>query len=104
LFVLFQTLPHAPHSLRALSLVSQPLLARPSQLPKPGLQAMLHAPELHAAVPFVLLQTLPQAPQFLGVLSLVSQPLLARPSQLPKPGVAHVLPAPGLQAAVPVAG
>src|SRR5262249_1962722 len=96
-----QALPQAPQFLPSTRmLVSQPLPAKPSQSAKPGLQAMLHAPELHAAVPFVLLQTLPQAPQLLGVLRLVSQPLLARPSQLPKPGLQAILHAPELHPAV----
>jgi hypothetical protein len=72
----------------ALVLVSQPLAALPSQLPKPALQVIPHTPPVQVAVPLLALHTLPQAPQWVGEDErLVSQPLAALPSQLPKPAL-----------------
>ena len=66
---------------------SQPLLcALPSQLAKPLLQLIWHAPRLHDALPLLLLQTMPQPPQALtAVCVFVSQPLVWLLSQLPQP-------------------
>jgi hypothetical protein len=67
-------------------LISHPVEAWPSQLPKPVLQAIVQAPREHPAEPFVPLQTVPQAPQFEAFVSvLVSQPFVALASQLPNP-------------------
>jgi hypothetical protein len=83
-------------------IVSQPLAKLPSQLPKPALQTMLHAPALHAATPFVDPQTVPQAPQFDRLLdSVVSQPFATLLSQLPKPALQLIPQLPFVQLAVP---
>ena len=89
LWPLAQTLLQAPQwFVLSVRFVSQPLLAIPSQLPKPGLQLEIEqTPELQAAVPLVELQTEPHKPQLEVVFRFVSQPLLASPSQLPKPGL-----------------
>ena len=66
------------------SVVSHPLPALLSQLPKPLVQTMVQAPSEHDGVPLVVLHALPQPPQWLTfVCVLASQPLLAWPSQLP---------------------
>jgi hypothetical protein len=58
---------------------SQPFDTALSQLPNPGLQLIVQAPVLQAAVPLVPLHTVPHAPQFATlVLALVSQPSLYR--------------------------
>lgn len=84
--------PHAPQCASVfVVLVSQPLTALPSQLPKP----MLHAPSVqlpvvHDAAALGREHTIPHAPQWLVLLLvLVSQPLLSVPSQSPKPAL-HV--------------
>ena len=79
------TRPHAPQCATVvLVLVSQPLVTLPSQLPRPALQAMEHAPPLHVGVPPTFEQRLPQPPQCITLVSvLVSQPLVATPSQSP---------------------
>jgi hypothetical protein len=47
---LTQTVPHAPQAFTLFEIaVSQPFVALPSQLPKPGLQATLHVPLAHEA-------------------------------------------------------
>ena len=77
-----------------LVLVSQPLVALPSQLPSPALHARLQTPPRQLAVPPVLGQRLPQPtaapgppmPQLFTSDSVVtSQPLVSTPSQLPRP-------------------
>jgi hypothetical protein len=71
-------------------LVSQPVLASPSQLPNPELHAMEHDPSEQLGVPFVALQMVPHVPQFVALVSVfVSHPVDPMPSQLPKPA-AHV--------------
>jgi hypothetical protein len=61
---------------------SQPLAALASQLPKPGLHAMLQLPVVQLGVPLVALQARPHPPQFSAlVFVLVSQPLPYWPSQ-----------------------
>jgi hypothetical protein len=63
-------------------LVSQPLLAIPSQSPSPAVQARAHTPPTHVAVPPVVGQRFPQAPQWLtSVRPSRSQPSTARPLQ-----------------------
>jgi hypothetical protein len=64
-----------------LVLVSQPLLIKPSQLPKPALQVMLQVPAEQAAVPLLLLQALPQPPQLAVLFRFTSQPLAGLLSQ-----------------------
>jgi hypothetical protein len=60
------------------------LLARPSQLPKPGLHApIVHVPVPQLAAAFGNEQPLPHAPQFAVLVSGASQPFAALPSQLP---------------------
>jgi hypothetical protein len=83
-----QTLPHIPQPVTLVAvLVSQPLAASPSQLPKPVLQAPTpHAPAVHVAVPLAVTQARSQAPQCAGALRVsTSQPLEATPSQSAKP-------------------
>jgi hypothetical protein len=84
-FATAHTLVHDPQALTLLvSVVSQPLAALASQLPKPAAQAIEHVPALHVGVPFTVLHALPQLPQLLRlVLVLVSQPLALTLSQLP---------------------
>jgi len=65
-------------------LVSQPLLGRLSQLPKPELQLGVQVPLGQVVVPFAFVHCVPHVPQFAVVLSEASQPLEACPSQLPK--------------------
>jgi hypothetical protein len=104
-WVLLQTVAQVPQwVVSALRLTSQPLLARPSQLPKPAEQLMPHTPPEQVAAPLVPLQAFPQELQFAGlVLRLVSQPLDTLPSQLPQPA-AHVMPQdPFVHEAVPLA-
>jgi hypothetical protein len=87
-----------------LKLTSQPLLARPSQLPKPVLQEIAQMPAEHEAVPLVEVQTFPQALQFETlVLRSTSQPLAALLSQLPKPEAHAIAQAPLVQEGVPLA-
>ncbi len=68
---------------------SQPLVATPSQLPKPVVQVSPQVPAEQSAVEFDPEgHTVPQRPQLATVLwTSTSQPLVATPSQLPKPGV-----------------
>jgi len=88
--------PHVPQLSRSLlRLVSQPLAAKLSQSPNPGLQLKPHVLATHFA-PVTLLpvdgQLLAQLPQWLAVLvRLVSQPLFAAPSQSSKLGL-HMKP------------
>lgn len=91
-FVPLHTVPQPPQFEALVSvLVSQPLLALPSQLPNPELQApSVHTPLAHDSLAFARSQTAPQAPQLARlVFVLVSHPLAELPSQLPKPGL-HV--------------
>jgi hypothetical protein len=89
-FATEQPTPQPPQCVVLLSGVSQPLLALPSQLPKPVVQpASAHEPALHAAVPFAYEHDRPHIPQWLVEVSGVSHPLLALPSQSPKPAL-HV--------------
>ncbi len=87
-FVSEHAAPHAPHAVTVLRRsVSQPLAAIPSQLPKPALQAMPHAPIAQVGVALARAgQAFPHAPQFetLAVRS-VSQPLPTIMSQSPRP-------------------
>jgi len=106
-FATTHALPQAPQlEGDVLVFTSQPSLASPLQLPKPGLQpATVHAPPAHPATPLGIEQTPPQIPQLVGeVLVFVSHPSAARPLQFPKPGLqpatVHVL---ATQPAVPFA-
>jgi hypothetical protein len=100
------SLPHAPQCVSELvSDVSQPLVALPSQSPKPALHAPIrHVPPTHEVVALGRLQARPQAPQCAAVvLRSVSQPLAALPSQLPRPIAQVVVPqTPIVHAGVPV--
>jgi len=89
-----QVIPQPPQLLTLLVvLVSQPLPARPSQLPKPAAQVMPHEPPAQLGVPLLPLHTLPQLPQLARFSAVpVSQPLPASPSQLPKPGLHEATP------------
>lgn len=91
----FTELQALPQKLQWLELVcrfvSQPLTALPSQLPKPELQAIEHAPPTHEGVPLLELQALPQLPQFVVLVMLVSQPFATFASQSAKPGL-HAMP------------
>jgi hypothetical protein len=89
---LLQIVPHAPQFAKLVDrFASQPVAARPSQLPNPVLHVpSTHEPPEQAAPAFANEQTLPQLPQLVTVVFvLVSQPFDAMPSQLPKPAV-HV--------------
>ena len=70
-------------------LVSQPLLALPSQSAKPALhEPRAHDPAAHDGVALASAQPWPQAPQLVSVVSSdVSQPLAAVPSQSAKPAL-----------------
>jgi len=100
-----QARPHAPQFAMVSRVVSQPLAALPSQLPRPAAQATPQVPALHVAVPPAGVgQALLQAPQWASEVRVsVSQPLAALPSQLPRP-VMHMPPhAPAVQVATPPA-
>jgi hypothetical protein len=80
-----QLLPQLPQLVTlVVKFVSQPLLARPSQSPRPGEQLDTpHTPPTQLGVPPVAEQTLPQVLQlFTSVFVFVSQPLAIWPSQL----------------------
>jgi hypothetical protein len=79
-----QTLPQLLQLVVVVSGVSQPLLAVPSQFPKPG----SHEPSVQVPVPqlsaaLVRAHATLQPPQWVSELSAVSQPLAALPSQFP---------------------
>jgi hypothetical protein len=85
-----------------LKLASQPLLAIPSQLPKPGLQLGVHTPVVHTLVPFWAWHVLPHAPQWVAdVFVLTSHPVAARPSQFPNPVLHAMVQAPSEQPGEP---
>jgi len=67
----WQLLPHTPQLVTVvLVLTSQPLLALPSQLPKPALHAArVHALDAQPATPLARVHTVPHAPQLLGSLA-----------------------------------
>jgi hypothetical protein len=90
LFVLHGALQAPQCRVLVCRLASQPLFALPSQLPKPALQVMLHAPLLQLGVPLVVLQALPQPPQLLTVFKLISQPFPLLPSQSAKPAAQEI--------------
>jgi hypothetical protein len=67
-------------------LVSQPFVALPSQLPKPGSHpTSWQVPLEHDSVAFGMSHATPQAPQLVRVFRLVSHPLVGSPSQFAKP-------------------
>lgn len=76
-------MPHPPQAVTLLVVaVSQPLPTSPSQLAKPALHTMPHAPFVHDGVPWFELQALLHPPQWaMLVLVLASQPVSAEPSQ-----------------------
>jgi hypothetical protein len=79
------TTPHAPQlRTSAPTSVSQPLVARPSQSPKPAAQeATAQRPAAQVIVAFVPVQRTPHAPQFVMLVAVAtSQPLVHVPSQL----------------------
>jgi len=84
-------------------LISQPLAALPSQLPKPALHVIPQVPAGQVAVPLVVLQTVLQDPQCSGLLRLVSQPLAGLLSQSPKPEAQAIPQLPAVQVGVPPA-
>jgi hypothetical protein len=60
----WQLVPQVPQfAVVFVRFTSQPVDAKPSQLPKPALQAIEQAPPPHDGVPFVLLHGAPQPPQ-----------------------------------------
>jgi hypothetical protein len=74
----------APQWVLLVSGVSQPLLALPSQLPQPGLQApRVQVPEPQLAAALVRLHVTLQPPQWVLLVSACSQPLASLASQLP---------------------
>lgn len=79
---LLQPAPQAPQFWVVDSAVSHPFEARPSQLPKPLLQAIAQVELLHDGVPWFELHACPHAPQLVRLFAeSVSQPLLLFPSQ-----------------------
>jgi hypothetical protein len=73
-FMTVQAVPHAPQFATVFSGDSQPLLAMPSQLPKPGLQLRTaHVPVAQVDAAFAKEQVVPQPPQLASVFSCVSQ-------------------------------
>lgn len=85
-FVPLHAVPHAPQFAALVCvLTSQPLDARPSQLPNPALQVpRVHAPEAHETLAFAKAHSAPHAPQSVSVVRLFSQPFAALPSQFAK--------------------
>ena len=89
-FGISQATPQAPQLVSVFRLVSQPLVASPSQFANPVAQVGTQAPAVQVEVPFAFEHTVPQVPQFAGlVFRFASQPLAATPSQFPKPAL-HV--------------
>ena len=85
---LTHAVPHAPQWGTVVNrLVSQPLLASPSQLAKPALHDGVHRPAVQVVGPFGLTQAIEQVPQCAVVLSGDSQPLVPMPSQFPNPAL-----------------
>jgi hypothetical protein len=97
--------PQAPQLASVLSAVSQPLVALPSQLPKPLLQApSVHVPLPQLAAAFARLQPTLQPAQLLLVFRACSQPLASFVSQLPNPTLQPVnVHVPPLQISEPLA-
>lgn len=102
-WVFWQFVPHVPQfAVVLVRFTSQPVDAKPSQLPKPALQAIEQVPLPHEGVPFVLLHAWPQPPQWaVDVFVFVSQPFTALPSQLPNPALQVGTQAPEVQVVVP---
>ncbi len=101
-----QTAPQAPQLARLVFvLVSQPLAALPSQLPRPGLHVETpQTPPTQFGVPPVAGQTLPHVLQLLtSEFVFVSQPLFGLPSQFLKPAEHVGTQAPPVHAVVPLA-
>jgi hypothetical protein len=84
-----QLAPQAPQlPVLLVRFTSQPVEAKVSQLPKPGVQAMPHEPDVQDGVPFVPLQAVGHPPQCAAsVFRFASQPLLPIASQFPKPAL-----------------
>jgi hypothetical protein len=81
-FAAAHALPQLPQLVAVVVLVSQPLVAIPSQLPQPAPQVGTQALPVQAVVPCALVQVVPQAPQLDALLLMsVSQPVVALPSQ-----------------------
>jgi hypothetical protein len=97
--------PHAPQLTSVLRGVSQPLVASPSQLPKPLLQRpRVHVPVPQLAAALARVQPTPQPAQFVAVFNGCSQPLASFVSQLPKPLLQPVsVQVPPLQISLPLA-
>jgi hypothetical protein len=83
----WQVVPQAPQLVAVVcKLVSQPLAAFASQLPKPALHVdTWQLPELQLAAALARLHGLPHWPQCSAEFSRSSQPSAALPLQLPKP-------------------
>ena len=64
-------------------LVSQPLAALPSQLPKPDEHVMVQVPLVQPGVPLVALHARPQAPQWAMLLLVFTQPAITDPHPVP---------------------
>lgn len=80
-------LPHPPQlATEVRTSTSHPVVALPSQFPKPGAHANAHTPDAQEPTAFAGVgQTLPQRPQLAPVARLDSQPLRESPSQSPSP-------------------
>ena len=85
-FAFVQAVPQAPQfEVLVDRLISHPLPALPSQLPKPPLHVSEQAPRLHVADALAPLHAEPHDPQLVRLVSVfVSQPLFGLPSQLLK--------------------
>ena len=102
------TVEHAaPHALQfvvfVFRLVSQPLVAFASQLPKPAVHVKVQLPVPQEGVAFAALHVVPQEPQSESVFRLVSHPLFGLPSQLANPAAQVGTHAPAVHVNVPFA-
>lgn len=103
-FAFVQAAPQLPQLVALVfRFASQPFEARPSQLPKPVLQApSTQAAAEQLAPAFANVQALPHEPQLVAVvLRFVSQPFVGSPSQSPNPAAQAGTHAPAVQATVP---
>jgi hypothetical protein len=88
-FEKLQALPQSPQfPMLVFRLVSHPVVARPSQSPKPGSHAIWHAPPEQLGEPLVALQVRPQVPQLFGSVAVeISHPVWYERSQLANPAL-----------------
>src|SRR5256885_169086 len=84
-----QTLPQAPQLAASFEkVISQPLVALLSQLPKPALQVIVQPPTAQPATPFAVEHARAHEPQWVGSMAmLVSQPSFGSALQSPNPAL-----------------